>query len=317
MAQRALTNKEMLTELEPVVSEGLNRHIATTVEWFPHDFVPYEEGRNFIDEPWQPSDSRLPDVAQIALEMNLLTEDNLPYYHLAIWEAFGSNEPWADWVRRWTAEEGRHAIVLRDYLVVTRGVDPVELERGRMEMVMRGFYPEFAHLGPLDGVAYATVQELATRVSHRNTGLITDDETAVNLTARVATDENLHYVFYRDMAAGALEVDPSSTLLAIHRQVTNFEMPGAGMPRFAQKSRAMAKAGIYNLRIHLDQVLDPILNTHWKIGELQGLTDAAKRAREDLFAYMERVAKIATKLDQPSSPLLLGMQDRVPAPEPS
>jgi acyl-[acyl-carrier-protein] desaturase len=31
-------------------------------------------------------------------------------------------------IGRWTAEEGRHAIVLRDYLTVTRNVDPVALE---------------------------------------------------------------------------------------------------------------------------------------------------------------------------------------------
>ena len=36
---------------------------------------------------------------------------------------------WVNWVGRWTAEEGRHAIVLRDYLTVTRNIDPVLLVR--------------------------------------------------------------------------------------------------------------------------------------------------------------------------------------------
>ena len=238
-----LSNEAMLHELLPMVEKALDRHVAATSEWFPHDYVPYEEGRNFVKEPWQPADSSLPDVAQTALEVNLLTEDNLPYYHLALWRTFGEDEAWGEWVRRWTAEEGRHAIVLRDYLTVTRGVDPDVLERGRMDQALRGWYPQFAEQGPLDGVVFTTIQELATRISHRNTGEITEDETAQKLCARVATDENFHYVFYRDMAINAIELDPSAVVLAMHRQILNFAMPGAGIPGFRQKAKAMAKAG--------------------------------------------------------------------------
>jgi acyl-[acyl-carrier-protein] desaturase len=205
-------------------------------------------------------------------------------------------------VRRWTAEEGRHAIVLRDYLVVTRGVDPDELERGRMDMVQRGWYPGFADLGPLDGVAYTSVQELATRIAHRNTGLITEDETAVRLTARVATDENLHHVFYRDLTGAALAVDPSATMIAIARQVVGFEMPGADMPGFAEKAKAMARAGIYNLRIHLDQVLRPLLLSHWRITEVERLSDEAERARDELLRHLERLGRVAERLGQPDAP---------------
>ena len=98
-------------------------------------------GRNYVEEPWEPTDSHLSEISRISLEVNLLTEDNLPYYHLALWETFGRDGAWGEWVRRWTAEEGRHAIVLRDYLTVTRGVDPVALERGRMETVSAGVLP--------------------------------------------------------------------------------------------------------------------------------------------------------------------------------
>ena len=205
---RRATDEQILHELMPTVEKALDRHVSAAVAWLPHDYVPYEEGRNFVEEPWQPSDSRLPDVAQTALEVNLLTEDNLPYYHLALWRTFGDEEAWGEWVRRWTAEEGRHAIVIRDFLTVTRGVDPEALEQGRMDQALRGWYPAFAEQGPLDGVVFTTIQELATRISHRNTGALTDDPTAEKLCARVATDENLHYVFYRDMASNALRAEP-------------------------------------------------------------------------------------------------------------
>ena len=69
----------------------------------PHDYVPYEVGRNYVDEPGEETDSALGIVSRTALEVNLLTEDNLPYYHLALWEIFGLGGVWGEWVRRWTA----------------------------------------------------------------------------------------------------------------------------------------------------------------------------------------------------------------------
>ncbi|WP_165687891.1 acyl-ACP desaturase, partial [Mycobacteroides abscessus] len=72
----------------------------------------------------------------------------------------------------------RHGIAIRDYLVVTRSVDPVELEKLRVEQMTRGFSPGQNRQGGdelfaeslFDSVVYVTFQELATRVSHRNTG---------------------------------------------------------------------------------------------------------------------------------------------------
>jgi acyl-[acyl-carrier-protein] desaturase len=300
---RVPTSGEMLRELRPSVEKGLHRHHATASEWFPHEYIPYERGRNFVDEPWVPQDSKLPDIAQTAIELNLLTEDNLPFYNLAIWTTFGNEEAWGEWVRQWVAEEGRHAIVLRDYLTVTRGIDPVALERGRMDMVKRGWYPEFAELGPLDGVVFTSLQELATRISHRNTGIVTEDPIAEKICSRIATDENLHYVFYRDLAAAAFEVDPSNMLLALRRQVKGFAMPGAEMPGFHAKAKAMAVAGIYNFRIHHDQVLAPVLLKHWRITELADLTDDAKVARDEILAHMERLDRVASKLDEMNAPV--------------
>jgi len=300
---RPVSDEVVLHELMPLVEKSLDRHVGAANEWFPHDYVPYEEGRNFVKEPWRPEDSRLPDIAQTALEINLLTEDNLPYYHLALWRTFGQEEAWGEWVRRWTAEEGRHAIVIRDYLTVTRGCDPKALEQGRMDQALRGWYPEFAEQGPLDGVVFTTLQELATRISHRNTGAITDDETAEKLCSRVATDENLHYVFYRDMAVQAIQMNPSAMVEAMHRQITNFAMPGAGIPGFREKAKAMASAGIYNLRIHLDQVLRPVLDNHWRLADIDGLSDEAKQKREDIYTHLERLDRVAARLGEPLGPV--------------
>ncbi len=290
------STKDLLSELQPVVGKALDRHLATATEWFPHEYVPFELGRNYETDPWQTSDSKLGGIAQTALELNLLTEDNLPYYHLAIWEMFGGDGPWGEWIRRWTAEEGRHSIAIRDYLVVTRGVDPVALERGRMDHVSRGFYAKEMP-SPLDGLVYVTFQELATRIAHRNTGAITGDPAAERLMARVALDENLHYVFYRDVAGSALEVDPSAMVLAMNRQVLGFSMPGLELPGFREKAIRIASAGIYDLRIHHDQVLVPVLKK-WRLAELEGLNDEAKCAREEIFDFLEKLDASASRFEE-------------------
>jgi acyl-[acyl-carrier-protein] desaturase len=296
-----LTSVDMLGELEPVVRQCLDRHLSAATEWFPHEYVPYEVGRNYVQEPWDESDTDLSTVARTALEVNLLTEDNLPYYHLALWDMFGKDGAWGEWTRRWTAEEGRHAIVLRDFLTVTRGMDPVALERGRMDQVARGYYPNGdggSFADPLDGIAYTTLQELATRISHRNTGTFTRDPLIEKLTARIAVDENLHYVFYREVGKAALQIDPSAMVQAIGRQVLGFSMPGLEIPEFRAKAVQMAKAGIYDLRIHHDQVLLPVLFTHWKIDRLTGLTDEAERARDGIARFLAVLDVTAARYEE-------------------
>jgi acyl-[acyl-carrier-protein] desaturase len=301
---RPRTPQDLLRELEPLLAVELDRHHAQSTEWFPHEFVPYERGRSFVDEPWTPDDSGLPDIAAVAMEVNLLTEDNLPYYTLALTRTFGHTEAWDAWVRRWTAEEGRHSIVLRDYLTVTRGIDPAQLEVQRMDMVQRGWYPDFAtELTPLDGLAYTTLQELATRIAHRNTGTVSDDIEALRILQRIAADENLHYLFYRAMGEGALALWPSEMMLAIERQVVGFSMPGADMPAFGDRAKRMAQAGVYNFRIHHDQILSRVLLQHWKLDRVDGLSDEAKRARDRVFAFMAKLDRVASRLDERAVPV--------------
>src|SRR5580692_4235646 len=180
----------LLTELEPVVAANLDRHLSLAQDWQPQDYVPWSRGRDFAflgGTDWQPEDSPLDPVAQTSMIVNLLTEDNLPSYHREIATRFGRDGAWGQWVGRWTAEEGRHGIALRDYLVVTRGVDPVELERLRMLHMTAGY--DSGDKSLLETVVYVSFQELATRVSHRNTGAVTGDPLAEQLLARIATDE--------------------------------------------------------------------------------------------------------------------------------
>jgi acyl-[acyl-carrier-protein] desaturase len=286
----------LLIELEPEAGRLFDRHIKVAQEWFPHEYIPYRLGRDFDKEPWTPDQPRLTGVAQTAFEVNLLTEDNLPSYHRLIHGMFGKGDgAWLNWVGRWTAEEGRHAIVLRDYLTVTRNIDPIALERGRMTQLQQGYDHDAP--GLLRGLAYVAFQELATRISHRNTGRYSDDPVADKIMVRIAADENLHMVFYRDILEAALKVDPSSAVRAIVDEILAFQMPGAGIPNFLRKAATIAKAGIYDIRIHRDEVLLPILQ-HWKIFELTGLDAAAERARKVLVEHLDTLEASARRFEE-------------------
>ena len=286
----------LLIELEPEVDRLYDRHAKVAQEWFPHEFIPYRLGRDFDKEPWTPDQPRLTGVAQTAFEIGLLTEDNLPSYHRLIHGMFGNGDgAWINWVGRWTAEEGRHAIVLRDYLTVTRNIDPVALERGRMTQLQQGY--ELDAPGTLHGLAYVAFQELATRIAHRNTGRYSSDPVADRIMVRIATDENLHMVFYRDVLAAALKIEPSAAVRAIVDEVLAFQMPGAGIPGFIRKAAAIAKAGIYDIRVHRDEVLMPILK-YWRIFELAGLDGAAEEARRRLAEHLVKLDQAAKRFEE-------------------
>lgn len=285
---------DLARALAPTVADLLERHLARRREWFPHLLVPWGTARDFEPgEAWDPAEADVAAPARSALFLNLLTEDNLPYYFHTL-TRLRAGEAWDEWTRTWTAEEGRHAIVIRDYMTVTRAVDPVVLERARMAQVSGGVVPEPPTLA--DALAYVPLQELATRISHRNTGKLLEDRVGYDVMMRVAADENLHFLFYRDLATAALDVDPSTMVCAIDRQVREFAMPGTGVPEFERHARAVAAAGVYDFSIHHAQILVPVVLQHWRVADLDGLSDQAERARDALLAYVERVGRAARRV---------------------
>jgi acyl-[acyl-carrier-protein] desaturase len=291
------TTSELLLELEPTVAGELDRHLSVAKEWFPHQYVPWSQGRDYDGpmegEAWSPDDSVVSPAAREALVVNLLTEDNLPGYHREISTLFGRDGAWGTWVDRWTAEENRHGIVIRDYLTVTRAVDPIALERARMTHMQGGYQADHGDK-MLHGLAYVAFQELATRVSHRNTGTASGDPLCERMLTRVAADENLHMLFYRNLLAAAFELAPDETMRAVTDVVTGFQMPGHTIDGFLRKSVAIANAGIYDLRVHLDDVVTPVLR-QWRVFEIEGLRADGDKAREELSDFLQGLDVAATR----------------------
>jgi acyl-[acyl-carrier-protein] desaturase len=103
----------------------------------------------------------------------------------------------------------------------------------------------------------------------------------------------MHYLFYKDVTSAAVALDPSTMVLAMERQVRTFQMPGAGIDDFSNHAKAIAEAGIYNLSIHHDQILAPVILRAWRLESIEGLTPEAEEARERLVQRLGRIDKVA------------------------
>ncbi|MEY3266891.1 MAG: hypothetical protein RJA15_1337 [Actinomycetota bacterium] len=288
-----MNDSQLLAELEPVAERLLNRHLDTAEDWYPHEEVPWYRAARLAVDGYSYGEKSIEPGVRSALLVNLLTEDNLPWYTRTISRMFGGESAWGVWAQRWTAEEGRHAIVMRDYITVSGLVEPRELEDGRMAQVSAAIVPE--PLSAADGMCYVAVQELATRISHRNTGTMLEDKVGYNVMMRLSSDENRHHLFYRDMVTELLALDPSMAVEALERQIVDFAMPGVGIPGFVEHSKAIAQSGIYDFAIHHEKIIIPLVVRHWAIDKVEGLSPTAEQARDRLMHHIERVGRVAKR----------------------
>ncbi|MGW3308185.1 acyl-ACP desaturase [Streptomyces sp. NPDC001073] len=276
-----------IRELEPVAERQFHEHLRLATEWYPHEYVPWSRGQNFGGPlhgvPWRPEQSDLSPAVRASLITSLLAEDNLPHYHRHAAGAFGLDGAWGSWIHRWTAEKSRHAAALREYLHVTRAVDPAELERTRMQQASRGDTMEQSC--GLATLAYLAVQEVVTSISYRNTGAASGDTACEALLARIAADENLHTVFYRGLLEHTLTIWPDHTMRVLADTVRTFRMPAHAAPGFDRMSVSIAASGIYNLRIHHDDVLLPFLQS-LGVPHRGGLASDGERACEELSTFL-------------------------------
>jgi len=115
---------------------------------------------------------------------------------------------------------------------------------------------------------------------------------------RVAADENLHQLFYRDLATAALELDPDGMVVAMERQVRSFSMPGTGIPGFVEHAKKIAGAGIYDLAVHHEQILVPVVQRVWNVENIEGLSAEGEQARDRLMARMAKSERVANRLTE-------------------
>ncbi|WP_338767153.1 acyl-ACP desaturase [Nocardia vulneris] len=279
--QTLLTDRELLESLELDVESTLRRHIDAADGWQPHDYVPWDDGRNFsflggID--WDPEQSELSEVAKLALTVSVLIADNLPSYHRELGKYLRTGAWWR-WVGRWTAEENRHEILIRNFLMVTRSVDPVELERMRMAHMTTGFRRPGMHL--LDVLAACAFEEVAAAIRHRNTAALNESPMVTAIAERIARDDELQAEFFAKMVEAGFNVAPDQTMRAIADRIADFAVPSVTLADGRNSDDVLAAAGIYDPARQDELVFKPLLQ-RWNVFTRTDLGAAGEKAREEL-----------------------------------
>jgi acyl-[acyl-carrier-protein] desaturase len=266
MAQKPVANALTL-ELEPVVADNLSRHLRTADEWYAHDYVPFDEGRDFAflgGEDWDASQVSLPTEIVDAVEVLLITKDNLAGYHRELVEHFILEDKWGRWIGRWTAEENLHAIALREYLVVTRNFDPVADEQVRVNHVMRGY--RASSYTQIETLVFMALYERAHAVFTRNLEAKVADPVLKRLVGRIAADEERHAEFFDNLVMHCVEHHRDSTIAAIARRSIVLPVVGGDILEYREtKLRSIADTGVFNEAAAATVLLDAI--TEWGLAD--------------------------------------------------
>jgi acyl-[acyl-carrier-protein] desaturase len=233
-------------ELEPVVAENLQRHLDTAEDWMAHDYVPWDQGENFAflgGKDWEPSQVSLPQAVVDALEILLITKDNLAGYHRELVEHFILEDKWGRWLGRWTAEEHLHAIVLRNYLVVTRNFDPSANEDVRVEHVMKGYRAD--QLSQIETLVFMAFFERALGVFCRRLAEQIDEPVLKSLIERIALDEERHAEFFTNLVRWCAQYDDTATVAAVASRAAGLQVIGADIDAYQDKVAHVADAGVF------------------------------------------------------------------------
>ncbi|OBK47097.1 acyl-ACP desaturase [Mycobacterium sp. 1081908.1] len=245
MAQKPVPNTLTL-ELEPVVERLMDHHLNTEDLWFAHDYVPFDQGENFAflgGRDWDPSQTTLPRSVTDACEILLLLKDNLAAHHRELVEHFILEEWWGRWLGRWTAEEHLHAIALREYLVVTREVDPTANEEARVQYVMKGYRADT--YSQIETLAYMALTERTHAVFCRNLAATIEEPVLAGLIDRIRRDEERHEHMFASLVAHCLSYTRDETIAAIAARAAELQPVGADIDAYAGKVQNVAEAGIF------------------------------------------------------------------------
>ncbi|MCV7399587.1 acyl-ACP desaturase [Mycobacterium fragae] len=265
MAIKPVANA-LTQELEPVVEANMDRHLNTEDLWFAHDYVPFDRGENFAflgGRDWDPSQATLPRVFTDACEILLLVKDNLSGHHREFVEHFILEEWWGRWIGRWTAEEHLHAIALREYLVVTREVDPTANEEARVEYVMKGYRAD--HYSQIETLVYMAFTERTHAVFCRNLAAQLEEPILAGLIDRIARDETRHELFFSNLVEHCLGYARDETIAAIAARAAELHVVGADIDAYQDKVQNVAEAGIFGPE-QLRQAISERI-TEWGLAE--------------------------------------------------
>ncbi len=304
---------EVIRGMESFVQENLSKLLVPVDQsWQPSDLVPDMTKESWNDDliEFRARASALPDDVLVVLIGDMVTEEALPSYQLWLNRLRGvtditgaSANPWAQWSRGWTAEENRHGDLLNKYLYLSGRVDMRAVEQTVHHLLNNGFDPQTEN-DPYLGFIYTSFQERATKISHRNVGVLAKkagEDHLHKICGLIAGDEARHEKAYKLFMSKVFEIDPAQAVLSFARMMkTKIVMPAVLMydckdrNLFQKYSIVAQKTGVYTVKDYSEIIED--LVEHWKLETIEGLGDAAAQAQDYLCNLSERYAKLAARV---------------------
>lgn len=275
--------------LEPALTRALRDHLRKTRDWDPDAHRP--RGRDIVDRTGIRRLAPLPETDRGMRRMLValaLAEHDLPSWHRALCAAFGREGVWGTWIGRWTAEQGRHAVVLREHLIGTGVVDPGEFEAARLARADGAVRWPAADAGVLPALVYATLAHGLLRTVYLRLAARSGQQGTERMLRRLAGDENLHLIVFGDVTAAAFDLAPAAAAAAAAEVIAGFRVPHAELPGARREAAVFAIHGGYDPVLHRDEVLRPALR-RWRALD-RGL-GAGEQALRDALADQDAAAR--------------------------
>jgi acyl-[acyl-carrier-protein] desaturase len=318
---------EVIKSMEGFVEENLGSLLKPVAEsWQPSDFLPDLTAGDWPErlQEFRRCARDLPDEVLVILVGDMITEEALPTYQTWLNRLQGvtdltgaSNAPWARWSRGWTAEENRHGDLLNKYLYLSGRVDMRSIETTIHNLINNGFDPQTAN-DPYLGFVYTSFQERATKISHRNVGILAKqagEERLHKICGLIAGDEARHEKAYKLFMAKIFELDPAGAVTAFARMMqAKIAMPaqlmhdGRDKNLFTKFSLVAQKTGVYTASDYADII--GTLVEEWKVAGLRGLSDASAHAQEYLCGLADRYRRLAERVKVSGSERFSWIYDR-------
>lgn len=279
--------------------------------WQPTDLLPDSNNENFLEEVKELREisKDLPYDFWVTLVGDTITEEALPTYESWLMDVEGvdnvERNGWSKWVRHWTGEENRHGDVLNKYLYLSGRVNMREIEQTTQHLINDGFDIGTGR-DPYKNFVYTSFQELATFVSHNRVALIAKkygEKKLFKMCNLIAGDEMRHHLAYSEFVNQIFKVDPSEMMLAFQYMMKQkITMPALFLRESGDKigtafeafSDSAQRIGVYTASDYVD-ILQK-LNEKWDIGNINGLTAEAEKARDYLMKLPERMRRISERI---------------------
>jgi acyl-[acyl-carrier-protein] desaturase len=300
---------ELIEGMQGFVEQNLSLLTPVDQAWQPTDFLPDLTAEDWSEQiaKFRAAARPLSDDLLVVLVGNMVTEEALPNYAVSLEQIAADptgigDDPWARWLRGWTAEENRHGDLLNAYLRLTGRVDMRAVELTIHHLIRNGFQTRAAG-DDTAGMVYAAFQERATRITHAAVAKIAaeqGDEHLAGICRKIAGDEARHEVFYTRIVGELMKRDPEGTVIAFRKMLKgNIAMPGRLMvdgkdpDLFDHFAVVSQRTGTYTVQTYA-KIIEHLIDS-WGVAHLS-VTGKAAKAQEYICQQPARYEFFAATL---------------------